>query len=116
MKNLITLFAILLLSFASQAQELNREAKHISTSESFAKEYATIKDNAIKEWGSDSNMVVYEINKQSKAFIQLLDIIDPLEKGMPEYEILVNAMAEWGDDYNMIIYEYEKQLKAYQSL
>jgi len=93
---------------------------------------------ALKEWKDDFAMVVYEINRQSDSYVELLD------KLKPEYSsIFLNALNEWARDgykeenlrkmredfkpgninnfiklkvdWSMVKYEYERQVKAKES-
>lgn len=114
MKKLLIIIA-LLFTAVSHGQ-LNAEAKVLAASEQFQKDYNIIKTNAQERWGSDYEMVVYEINKQSKALFRLLDLIKQVEEGDVEYDILVDALARWEYDYEMVVYEYEKQVEALRSL
>ena len=135
------IFLALLLNFfflnISIAQELNKNARMIK--EKFNYEYDNnFKYFALKEWKDDFAMVVYEINRQSDSYVELLD------KLKPEYSsIFLNALNEWARDgykeenlrkmredfkpgninnfiklkvdWSMVKYEYERQVKAKES-
>ena len=64
------------------------------------------KTNALKEWGNDSRMVNYEVNKQTEAY-------DWVIKQTKYPDIIERAKQEWANDYAMVKYEYEKQLEAF---
>ena len=64
------------------------------------------KTNALKEWGNDSRMVNYEVNKQTEAY-------DWVIKQTKYPDIIERAKQEWAEDYAMVKYEYEKQSEAY---
>lgn len=64
------------------------------------------KTNALKEWGNDSRMVNYEVNKQTEAY-------DWVIKQTKYPDIIEGAKQEWANDYVMVKYEYEKQSEAY---
>jgi len=65
-----------------------------------------IKEDASDEWGSDYEMVRYEIDNQTKAY-------DWIVRQEQYPQIMENAYKEWGHDYEMIRYEYENQVEAY---
>ncbi|RIK51735.1 hypothetical protein DCC61_01500 [Candidatus Microgenomates bacterium] len=70
---------------------------------------ATVKANAMKEWGDNYEMVQYEFNNQMEAYSWLIQ--------QTQYPaIMIRAQSEWGDNYEMVKYEYENQVKAYKSL
>jgi len=67
------------------------------------------KANALKEWGNDSRMVNYEVNKQIEAY-------DWVIKQTKYPKIMNKAKQEWAADYAMVKYEYERQVEAYEWL
>ena len=86
MKNFI-LFIILLCSVNVFAQ-LESDALFIKNTH--PKGYNIIKYYAMQEWGNDHEMVVYQINNQSEALINLLVIFEPKHTN-----ILYRALQEW---------------------
>ncbi|MBO0961633.1 hypothetical protein J1P26_18160 [Neobacillus sp. MM2021_6] len=70
----------------------------------------TIKTNADRNWGTDYDMVAYEIQLQTAAYNRLLALkIDNKVK----QDILTAAYLDWGFDFDMLEYEYQLQLDAY---
>jgi len=65
------------------------------------------KANALTKWGSDYEMVSYEIEQQTKAY-------DWIIKNASYADILTRAKQKWADDYTMIKYEYSQQADAYE--
>jgi len=61
----------------------------------------TIKKHAIEKWETDFNMVVYEINNQSDALVELLDLFESNNTA-----ILIKAIDKWSIDG----YEYENSI------
>lgn len=72
----------------------------------------TIKANAEKDWGTDYEMVAYDIEQKTAAYNRLLALkIDSKVK----QDILIAAYKEWGYDFELAEYEYQTQLDAYNS-
>jgi len=65
------------------------------------------KANALTKWGSDYEMVSYEIKQQTEAY-------DWIIKNASYADILTRAKQKWADDYTMIKYEYSQQADAYE--
>jgi hypothetical protein len=135
----IILGIMLIVSFAITGitQELNTNAKMIK--EKFNYEYENnFKSFAVKEWKDDFAMVVYEINRQSDSYFEMMN------KLKSEYSsIFFNALNEWARegykeenlrkiredfkpasinnfiklkvDWSMVKYEYDRQVKAKES-
>ena len=73
----------------------------------------SIKSNATAAWGTDYEMIKYDIDKQTTAYNALKEIkVDTKVK----YDTMVKAIGDWNKDFEMIKYEYDKQMKAYGSL
>ncbi len=138
MKNLFSglLFMICILN-TGIAQELNTNAKMIK--EKFNYEYENnFKFFAVKEWKDDFAMVVYEINRQSDSYVEMINKIKSEHS-----TIFFNALNEWARegykednlrkikedsnkgninnfiklkvDWSMVKYEYDRQVKAKES-
>jgi predicted RNA-binding protein len=135
MKRIILIFTLLCSYFLANAQ-LNGNANYIK--EKFPSEYEkTLKKYALKEWNDDYSMVVYEINKQADALVQLVNNFES-----DNTQIVFNAIHEWSRDgyknfnieefnklttfsiknllklhcdWSMVKYEYDKQVKAKNS-
>ena len=114
MKKVLLLLAMVALTFSMNAQ-LSDYSKLLR--DNLSDTYAPIKAYAVSEWGSDHKMVVYTINKQTKALkeILLLSKTDSYDE-----DVLVDAMLEWDDkivdgleftDWAMTLYTYKKQIK-----
>lgn len=122
MKNIILLIVFALISLSSFGQ-LNAEAEYLK--ENNPEYYQPIKEVAESEWPGDHSMVVYEINKRSKAFSKWTEYYFSQEEGSQERIIMLTAMIEWREpgyredklyfDWPMVIYEFEKQMKAANS-
>lgn len=136
MRKAIISFAFLIASIVIHAQGLNPNASYIK--ENYSEDYeATIKKHALKEWEDDFSMVVYEINMQSDALIELID-----EFKSENTKIAFRAIKEWSTDgyensnitkfnemkafglkqliklhcdWTMVKYEYDNQVEAKNS-
>ena len=88
--------------------------------------YEVIKIRAIKDWETDHEMVVYEINKQSESYLKIVSTEDI------DINIFVSSLLYWADspdsvksdmehfdiypiDWEMVLYEYNKQVEAKNS-
>ena len=88
--------------------------------------YEVIKLRAIKDWETDNEMVVYEINKQSESYFKMVSTEDI------DINIFVSSLLYWADspdsvksdmehfdiypiDWEMVLYEYNKQVEAKNS-
>lgn len=67
----------------------------------------------LEEWGDDERMAAYEMNRQSEAYLSLLDITIESDQ---QLQIFKFAMNRWESDYAMILYEYDSQMEALASL
>lgn len=117
MKKLISMLAIMLVS-VSVFSQLNPSAELLRSTNS--KEYNTIKAYAVDKWGSDNQMVVYTINKQTDAMFKVLDIIQDVREGSALEQCALDAAVKWsvtnsdssiGIQWDMVEYEIEKWLK-----
>lgn len=68
-----------------------------------------IEDYAKEEWADDYKMQAYEIEEQTKAYKELIElsIDDDVLKGILDY-----SYEEWGHDFRMVRYEFQEQLDA----
>lgn len=130
------IFALVIIPFLIKAQGLNSNGSYIKIN--YPDEYeTTIKKQALKEWGDDYSMVVYEINKQADALFQLIDNFQSentniVFKAIQEWSIegynghnikLFKEMKTFGlkeliklrCDWSMVKYEYDKQVEAKNS-
>jgi hypothetical protein len=78
-----------------------------------AKVNRVIKANAQANWGTDYEMIAYEIEESTTAYNQLKSM--KLTR-KPQENILKQAFAEWGYDFEMVQYQYQNQWAAYQKL
>lgn len=115
MKKLIFLL-LLLASTVVQAQSLNAEAKYLQKTEATQEAYQKIENFAKNKWGRDYKMVVYEVNKQSKALVEILLIITQNDDGSPEHQVLGDALRKWKGDYHMVLFEFERQMVSYYEI
>lgn len=124
---------LLLLTTSAIGQELSGTGKYVK--ENYSKQYeATIKKHALLEWGTDYNMVVWEINSQVDALIELIQtfetkhtrvVFDAIRewsqdgyeganekiiKAMPNFSI--TELLRLHCDWKMVVWEYKKQVKA----
>ena len=113
---------LIFVSFNSYSQ-LNKEAKALK--EKLPKVYEGIKKSSQDKWGGDHQMILFEINEQSKAFIEVVKwggILDK-NKNKEEFKIAENALIKWTKDplkaidtgegdWSMIWFEIQYQLKA----
>jgi len=66
-----------------------------------------IKANALSKWGSDYQMVNYEVNNQTEAYDWVVE-----QNAYPD--VMERAKQEWQNDYEMVKYTYENQVEAYE--
>lgn len=120
------------------AQELSINSKLIREKYNYEYEYI-FKHYAVKEWGEDYAMVLFEINRQSDSFIELINKLKS-----ENLSIFKNAILEWSregykeenlrkmreegnsifitskliklkTDWSMVKFEYDRQVKAKES-
>ena len=68
---------------------------------------AILKTNAEKEWGTNYEMVRYELDNQIASYDWVVQ-----QNQYPT--LMANAKNEWGHNYEMVKYEYENQSDAYK--
>lgn len=132
MKKTITTLALAFVAFAGLAQELSAESKFIKSN--YVEGYDIIKVASLQEWGTNYNMVVYQINNETKA---LYGIINAFESD--NTQTLYECMIKWSYEgkeahtkamfknmktfdlesalkfhvnWNMVLYNYNLQVKA----
>lgn len=128
MKNLFLIFTILFTINVSA--QLSATASTLKNSESKVfkdggtKLYGTIKQYAVNKWDKDHEMVVYEINQQVDAAIQIIDL---MAKDGTDLSTLMTSIKKWSNgktndsffhpsmDWTMILYEYNNQMEAKNS-
>lgn len=132
MKKLIFLI-LMILPTIGISQELDSNASFLKSK--YPTDYAnTIRKHAVEEWGTDHQMIVYTINKQSDALYYLVQnfksehtqiIYDAIKEWSREgYEasniqkfnsfntLSIENMIKLHCDWSMVKYVYEKQVKA----
>ncbi len=72
-----------------------------------------IRENAETDWEGDYQMQQYQIDNQTEAYENLLDLnVDNSIK----YTVLRNAYSNWGYEFQMVLYEYDYQIDAYNEI
>jgi hypothetical protein len=118
MKKILLTLTILIMTMALSALDLNGEAQSLKEVNPYV--YTAIKTRAANEWGNDHEMVVYEINQQSKALFEADGILKI------DQDISAEALVTWSDelfedgkplyemsiDWVMVVYEIKKQLES----
>ncbi len=129
----ISVLSLLFLINTFNAQELNSNANHIRNNYSTDYE-ATLRKHALEKWGDDYRMVVYEINQQADALVELVK-----EFKSENTNIAFRAIQKWSVegyknsnteqfqemevfglkqlikmhcDWRMVKYEYDRQVRA----
>lgn len=133
MRNSMLTLLLVTIAFPGISQELEANAKYIK--EKYSTDYtATIRNYAVKEWGDDYQMVVYEINQQCDALVELVNAFKSentniaykaiLEWSQDGYETRnsqefqkikvfgVEQLLKLHCDWQMVKYEYDNQVKA----
>lgn len=136
MRNFILLMSILLTTTIVKAEGLNSNASYIK--KNYPTEYEqTLKKHALQKWNDDYEMVVYMINNQADALVELID-----EFESDNTNIAFKAIQKWSIDgymssnidkfkkistfglqqliplhcdWEMVKYEYDNQVKAKNS-
>jgi hypothetical protein len=120
------------------AQELSINSKLIREKFNYEYEY-NFKYFAVKEWEQDYAMVLFEINRQSDSFIELINklksenlpifknaILEWSRDGYKEENIrkmreegnsifIMNKLIKLKVDWSMVKFEYDRQVKAKES-
>lgn len=136
MKRTILILFLMLVFVFLNAEGLDTNANHIKTN--YSDDYEkTIKKHALEKWNDDFKMVVYEINNQSDALVELINLFKS-----ENTNIVYKAIQKWSIDgfnksniilfkelktfslkellklhcdWKMVKYEYENQVKAKNS-
>lgn len=114
------LVGLFFISTSVCCQELSSSSRALK--ENMPETYQAIKAYAINQWENDHSMILYEINKQSEAFVE----VSNLSQENPA--IFSNAVVQWGEnitnenllknstiDWSMVLYEMKKQIQAKNS-
>jgi 3'-phosphoadenosine 5'-phosphosulfate sulfotransferase (PAPS reductase)/FAD synthetase len=107
-KTITTILMLISIITLSQAQ-LNTDAELIKSKA--PKIYDGIKCKAVNKWGNDNSMIVYSINKQSTAALDLAELT-----GVDD-SVFTDAYIKWEDkscstyDYSMVMYTIKKHIK-----
>jgi len=92
--------------------QINESAIIVKTN--LPKYYSEIKAYAVEKWDTDNEMIVYEINEQCEALIELMDYIGKYDT------IITKLMTKWGTykdnkliyvDYEMVLYDLKNWIK-----
>jgi hypothetical protein len=128
MKNLFIIFTILFTINVSA--QLSETASTLKNSESTlfkdggAELYGSIKQYSVNKWNKDHEMVVYEINQQVDAALQIINL---MPKETTDLSTLMISIKKWSNgktnesffhpsmDWTMILYEYNNQIEAKNS-
>lgn len=73
---------------------------------------AIIKSGASAEWGTDYQMVQFEITQETEAY----NALKGLKLTQVQHDTLVKAIDKWQNDFLMVKFEYDRQMKAYNGL
>jgi len=111
MKKVLLVLAVVLSTLTMNAQ-LSKTATFVK--KELPTRYQEIRSMSINEWGSDHEMVVYTINKQSEALIVIMTEI--MKSPSYDKDVFVRALNEWGTkegytDWTMVLYTYNNQIK-----
>jgi ribosomal protein S6 len=121
--------AVLFVAFSTVfANDLNSNAKVIK--EALPEVYAKIKSMAVDKWGTDYDMVVYTINKESDSYFYVYDFYSSNKEDEDLMTIFDKALLKWsnfksgdkhplltGDaQWGMVEYTIKKQVKSYSAL
>jgi len=136
MKRAILILLLMSVFVLLNAEGLDTNANHIKIN--YSDDYEkTIKKHALEEWNDDYRMVVYEINTQADALVELINefksehtqivfkaIQDWSIKGYKESNInlfkelktfSLKELLKLHCDWRMVKYEYDNQVKAKNS-
>lgn len=114
MKNIFLTVTLVLISFVANAQ-LNANGNTVKAK--MPEQYNQIKLLASQDWEGDHKMMVYVINDQCDALMELSGIINGKEY---DEKIMLNAFTEWTEsingesciDYKMALYVYKQQFNS----
>ena len=104
-----------MLSTVLMNAQLNSEAQLLK--DKLPEEYNLIKLLASEKWEGNHEMMVYVINNQAKAFIEVTEI---MKASNYDKDILGKSLLKWNKlikgkkcyNWEMVLYMYKNQLKA----
>lgn len=119
---------VMIVTTTAFAQELSSTSQNIK--EFVPDVYEGIESMAIEKWDTDYEMVINEINRQSKGYVDVIFYIPENETNQVKLDIYNNAVEKWsnqknGDalalysglaDWTMVMNEIAKQDYALQRL
>ena len=119
MKKLFVISILLLFAVSAFAEGLNPEATKLKMDNPDV--YGTIRTRAVMEWGTDHEMIVYVINKQSKSLFEVAALAPKLndvefytilsdwcDDDLNQYDAIFSAPIDW----SMVEYVMKKQIEA----
>ncbi|MDX1828758.1 MAG: hypothetical protein R3342_04345 [Lutibacter sp.] len=108
MKKIIIFLVVSIMTNVASSQSLNSNASYIKNN--YETEYENIiKKHALNEWKDDFSMVVYEINKQADALIELIGAFKS-----ENTNIAYKAIQEWSfDGYQSFNINIFKEMKSF---
>lgn len=65
------------------------------------------------DWTDNPEMIIYTVNNQSKALVEVLKIMSQTDY---QETIMSRLIEEWGYNFEMVIYSYKKQVQAKKEL
>jgi len=91
--------------------------------ENFPEVYECIKSESMVKWGTDYEMVKWNMKQQMNSYIEFMLMVNK-HKDTQERKIVLVAAIKWGAtsktpcgvDWEMAVWEAKNQLKAYKSL
>ena len=76
-----------------------------------------LKNQALKSWGNDYEMVEYEYENQKEAYYKVHSVMYNKDLSGTINEILLGeAILNWITDFEMVWYEYENQLESWENM
>lgn len=118
MKRIILAFILTISVMQASQAQLNSNAEIIRNK--LPEVYNEIKTFVSEDWEGDHEMMVYTINGQCDAFMELRQLMNSENY---DKEILGTALVQWKKtikgknciDYQMVVYVYNNQIKAKSS-
>lgn len=119
-KKLHFLLLFILLPISLLGQGLIVEAQYLKSEKQDM--FNAIKEYAVNKWDEDHDMIVYKINEQSKAFMNVMQSASGSD--LETQKILLSAIDKWSKkktkdfaknstiDWKMVDYEMKKQTRA----
>ena len=123
-------YLLILLPIIAYSQGLDEYGQHFKDNNPAS--YEVIKQHAIEKWNDDYSMVIFSINKQSKACYEFFQYYKDNEDNALAYRLIQKwtykgfeatneklldkkRILELHVDWSMIYYEYKKQIEAKNS-